>query len=163
MSNLIFQQQGSSPSDAGSGYSQIYAKSDGKVYRQAGTDSEVEISGLEATAPQLSANKASAKAWVLFDGTDTSSISGSFNVSTVTDNSTGDYTINFATALSDVGYAVAGSMDNENTSGTRGSNGLMNVAAETTSVKIQCMYGATASSNGSSMDSARTSVIVFGN
>ena len=114
------------------------------------------------SAPSVSAIN-TCKAWALFDGTDTSSISGSFNVSTVTDNSTGDYTINFITALADVGYAVAGSMDNENTSGTRGANGIMNVAAETTSVKIQCMYGATASSNGSSMDSARTSVIVFGN
>ena len=163
MSNLIFQQQGSSPSDAGSGYSQIYAKSDGKVYRQAGTDSEIEISGLEATAPQLSANKASAKSWILFDGTNTSSISGSFNVSTVTDNGTGDYTINFVTALADVGYTVAGSCDTENTGYARGASGLMNHTAELGSVRIITCYGANNATDGGVSESARTSVIVFGN
>lgn len=114
------------------------------------------------SAPSVSAVN-TCKAWALFDGTNTSSIFGSFNVSTVTDNSTGDYTINFTTALADVNYAVAGSMDNENTGGARGSNGIMNTVAHTSGVRIQCMYGSTASSNGDLMDSARTSVIVFGN
>ena len=114
------------------------------------------------SAPSVSAIN-TCKAWALFDGTNTSSIFGSFNVSTVTDNSTGDYTINFTTALADVNYAVAGSMDNENTTGTRGPNGIMNTVAHTSGVRILCMYGSTADSNGSSMDSARTSVIVFGN
>ena len=121
MSNLIFQQQGSSPSDAGSGYSQIYAKSDGKVYRQAGTDSEVEISGLEATAPGLSANKASVKVWLNYDHVN-DSVKSSFNVSSVDDNAAGNFTINFATSLSDTEYAVSGmtngtSSDGNNTYG----------------------------------------------
>ena len=167
MSSIIFNNNSSSPAVAGAGKAQIYAKSDGKVYKQVASNTEIEISDLTlttvSTAPELSANKASAKAWTLFDGTDTSSISGSFNVSTVTDNGTGDYTINFATALADVGYAVAGTMDTENTSGTRGANGIMNHTAEPGSVRIQCMYGSTNASNGALMDSARTSVIVFGN
>lgn len=169
MSSIIFNNNSSSPAVAGAGKAQIYAKSDGKVYKQVASDTEIEITDLTtvSTAPELSANKASAKAWVLFDGTDTASISGSFNVSTVTDNGVGDYTINFATALADVGYAVAGSQDLENGGGVpRGPNGIMNVAAETGSVQIHGSYGAKfagGNSDGALHDSARTSVIVFGN
>lgn len=48
-----------------------------------------------------------AKAWVVFDGTGTPAIKASYNVSSITDNGTGDYTINFATAMPDANYAVA--------------------------------------------------------
>ena len=46
------------------------------------------------------------KAWVSFNGTGTVAINASFNVSSVTDNAAGDYTINFTTAISDANYAV---------------------------------------------------------
>ena len=48
-----------------------------------------------------------AKAWVQFGGT-TPTINGSFNVASITKNGTGDYTINFTTAMPDINYAVAG-------------------------------------------------------
>jgi hypothetical protein len=47
------------------------------------------------------------KAWVQFNGF-TSSIYNSFNVSSVTRNSTGDYTINFTTVLSSANYSSVG-------------------------------------------------------
>ena len=47
-----------------------------------------------------------AKAWVNFNGTGTVAIRASFNVSSITDNGTGDYTVNFTTALTDANYAV---------------------------------------------------------
>lgn len=46
------------------------------------------------------------KAWVNFRGTSSVTIRDSFNVSSVTDNGTGNYTVNFATALVDANYAV---------------------------------------------------------
>ena len=48
------------------------------------------------------------RAWVNFDGTTAtpSTIRGSGNVSSITKNSTGNYTINFATAMPDANYAV---------------------------------------------------------
>jgi hypothetical protein len=46
-----------------------------------------------------------AKAWVTFDGTGTPAITGSFNVSSITDNGTGDYTVNFTTAMPNTNYA----------------------------------------------------------
>ena len=49
-----------------------------------------------------------AKAWVNFNGTGTVAIRSSYNVSSITDNGTGDYTANLSTALSDTnGAAVA--------------------------------------------------------
>jgi len=45
------------------------------------------------------------KAWVNFNGTGTVAIRASFNVSSITDNGTGDYTVNFTTALADANYA----------------------------------------------------------
>jgi hypothetical protein len=45
------------------------------------------------------------RAWVNFDGTGTVAIRGSGNVSSITDNNTGNYTVNFTTAMSDVNFA----------------------------------------------------------
>ena len=45
-------------------------------------------------------------AWVNFDGTGTVAIGASFNVSSITDNGTGDYTVNFTTAMVDANYAT---------------------------------------------------------
>lgn len=50
------------------------------------------------------------RAWVNFNGTGTVAIRGSGNVSSITDNGTGDYTVNFTTAMPDANYgAVFGS------------------------------------------------------
>jgi len=46
------------------------------------------------------------RAWVNFNGTGTVAIRASGNVSSITDNNTGDYTVNFTTAMPDADYAV---------------------------------------------------------
>jgi len=46
------------------------------------------------------------RAWVNFNGTGTIAIRASGNVSSLTDNGIGDYTVNFTTAMSDINYAV---------------------------------------------------------
>ena len=49
------------------------------------------------------------KAWVNFNGTTSpGTILSNYNVSSVTKNGTGDYTINFSTALADANYSVSG-------------------------------------------------------
>jgi hypothetical protein len=45
------------------------------------------------------------RAWVNFNGTGTVAIRASGNVSSITDNGAGDYTVNFTTAMSDANYA----------------------------------------------------------
>ena len=47
-----------------------------------------------------------ARAWVNFNGTGTVAIRASGNVSSITDNGTGDYTVNFTTAMSDANYSA---------------------------------------------------------
>jgi len=59
------------------------------------------------TTASGSAPSYSARAWVNFNGTGTVAIRASGNVSSITDNGTGDYTANFTTAMADVNYAVA--------------------------------------------------------
>ena len=46
------------------------------------------------------------RAWVNFNGTGTPAIGGSGNVSSITDGGTGDYTINFTTAMPDANFAA---------------------------------------------------------
>jgi hypothetical protein len=47
------------------------------------------------------------RAWVNFNGTGTVAIRASGNVTSITDNGTGDYTVNFTTALVDANYSVS--------------------------------------------------------
>jgi hypothetical protein len=51
------------------------------------------------------------RAWVNFNGTGTVAIRASGNVSSITDNGTGDYTVNFTTAMPDANYAVVANTD----------------------------------------------------
>jgi hypothetical protein len=47
------------------------------------------------------------RAWVNFQGTGTVAIRASGNVSSITDNGTGNYTVNFTTAMPDANYSFA--------------------------------------------------------
>jgi hypothetical protein len=61
-----------------------------------------------------------AKAWVNFNGTSgTAVINSSFNISSITRNAAGRYTMNFTTVMANTGYAVTGSMES-----TAGNNTL---------------------------------------
>jgi hypothetical protein len=51
--------------------------------------------------------KNAVNAWVNFNGTGTVAIRASYNVSSITDNGTGDYTVNFTNAMTDANYSVS--------------------------------------------------------
>ena len=51
-----------------------------------------------------------ARAWVNFNGTGTVAIRDSFNVTSITDNGTGDYTVNFDQAMPSADYSVGHSI-----------------------------------------------------
>jgi hypothetical protein len=79
-------------------------------------DSTGTVATAQSTLTQFSASGSApvfaARAWVNFDGTGTVAIRASGNVSSITDNGTGDYTVNFTTAMPDANYAVTnGSCD----------------------------------------------------
>ena len=52
------------------------------------------------------------RAWVNFNGTGTVAIRASGNVSSITDNGTGTYNVNFTNAMPDVNYAVCATANN---------------------------------------------------
>jgi len=54
-----------------------------------------------------SAPSYSARAWVNFNGTGTVAIRASGNVTSITDNGTGNYTVNFTAAMPDINYTAA--------------------------------------------------------
>jgi hypothetical protein len=96
------------------------------------------------------------RAWVNFNGTGTVAIRASFNVSSITDNGTGDYTVNFTTALSDTNYGVVSSGGNATNNGNRSILTASYLAA-TTSVRITSVV----SSNITSNDTDVIAVAVF--
>jgi len=64
-------------------------------------------------ATQAGVEVYTAKAWVNFNGTGTVAIRASGNVSSITDNGTGDYTVNFTVAMVDANFsAVVGARFN---------------------------------------------------
>lgn len=56
-------------------------------------------------------------AWVRFTGTGTVSINDDYNVSSITDVSSGQYDVNYSTACNNVSYAVTGTSTAQNHSG----------------------------------------------
>ena len=70
----------------------------------------VDIADASITAAKMSGAQSgsapayAARAWVNFNGTGTVAIRASGNVSSITDNGTGDYTVNFTTAMVDANY-----------------------------------------------------------
>jgi hypothetical protein len=106
------------------------------------------------------------RAWVNFNGTGTVAIRASGNVSSITDNGTGDYTVNFTTAMSDANYStVFGSAISWNQ--TNGDQGWANLRSnnggtnpqQTSSVRVW-----TSSKNsglGSAVDIEQVNVAIF--
>jgi hypothetical protein len=124
-----------------------------------------DIADANVTTAKLGTSEASglAKAWVNFNGTGTVAIRASYNVSSITDNGVGDYTVNFTTALADANYAVTGAgryTDGGNASAMRvvsiASAGTLATAMSTSSVRLGTTYV-----NGGVEDLQVVSVAIF--
>jgi len=61
-----------------------------------------------STVPVDTVVNGTAKAWINFNGQGTVAIRRAFNVASITDNGTGDYTINLTAAMQDVNYSFVG-------------------------------------------------------
>lgn len=108
--------------------------------------------------------KSPVKAWCVFNGTSTGTITpgAGLNVTSVTKNATGDYTINFTTALVSASYAVIGTAIGLNTSSTLASTIIevkYGTTPTTTSVRIVCRE---ADGSAPLLDSPMISVCVLG-
>ena len=80
------------------------------------------------------------RAWVNFNGTGTVAIRASGNVTSITDNGTGDYTVNLTTAMPDANYAigVSGAQGTDETN--RGLAEVVVAAYTTSSFKLRTGY-----------------------
>jgi hypothetical protein len=98
------------------------------------------------------------RAWVNFNGTGTVAIRASGNVSSITDNGTGNYTVNFTTAMPDADYSLSGASADNNGGTTPTIVWLRNqaVAPTTTAVRI-----GTRGTQNSDFDSAFVNVAIF--
>ena len=157
MSSIIFNNNSSSPAVAGAGKAQIYAKSDGKVYKQVASNTEIELSDLTlttvSTAPELSANNSCAKAWAKFSGSEPVAVDTAFNVSSITDTATGRFGVNFSTDMTDVNYCAV--VSNGDDSANTNRNVWSSVATQAAgSFEINCY-------NGSNMDPDNVYCVVF--
>ena len=88
------------------------------------------------------------RAWVKFNGTGTVAINGSANVTSITDNGTGDYTINITTAMPDANYSVVLG-NNYNSTGAFAVINPNSGIYSTTQVKLQVV-----DRNGSAQDTS---------
>jgi hypothetical protein len=96
----------------------------------------------------------SAKAWANFNGTGTVAIRASYNVSSITDNGTGDYTVNFTNAFADVNYSTV--LTGGNSGGIVATMADGSTAPTTSAVRIR-----TANSSFVLTDQAITNVAIF--
>lgn len=86
------------------------------------------------------------RAWVNFNGTGTVAIRESGNVSSITDNGTGDYTVNFTTAMPDANYSVIASCQIYSSGGHQVSDNIFMTiyngsSLSTGSVRVNSQYG----------------------
>lgn len=121
------------------------------VYRQSNTTwyrISAPALGNVGTAPVYAS-----RAWVNFNGTGTVAIRASGNVTSITDNGVGDYTVNFTTAMSDANYSAVCAWDSNVLAGSF----LDPSTPRTTSaVRLKTINGAFANT-----DCATISVTVF--
>jgi hypothetical protein len=83
---------------------------------QAGLDAPISLTSPTLTTPNINSAQIATvsgtaplymcRAWVTFNGQGTVAIQANGNVSSITDNGVGDYTVNFTTAMSDANYNI---------------------------------------------------------
>lgn len=101
------------------------------------------------------------RAWVNFNGTGTVAIRASGNVTSITDNGTGDYTVNFTTAMPDANYS-----HNINASFSEATTGLNNrsygsCAKLASSLRILIGYVSSTVGALTVEDTASVQVVIF--
>jgi hypothetical protein len=99
----------------------------GLTFNDSSTQSKSAATGQTGTAPFYVA-----RAWVNFNGTGTVAIRASGNVSSITDNGTGAFTVNLTTAMPDTNCAIATSGQRYSASESRAGKIDANMASTTT-------------------------------
>ena len=99
--------------------------------------SALTIGSATQSVPSGTAPLYSSRAWVNFNGTGTVAIRSSGNVTSITDNGTGDYTVNFTTAMPDANYSLVGTTSSDSVAITMIYVNGSNTALTTTTARLQ--------------------------
>jgi hypothetical protein len=125
--------------------------------------SSTSVTILSAT---LSASPIIAKAWVNFDGTNafspnpsTTAIRSSYNVSSITKNGNGNYTVNFTTPMSNTNYARTSWCSYTNSAGSATCTGT---ASDVKTIN-SCQFRTFRSSTDGALDVTEVGIAIFGN
>ena len=102
--------------------------------------------------------RGTASAWVNFDGTGTIAARDSENVSSLTDNGTGDYTVNFTNAMGNANYATIGMGSAADSGNTRTFNLAEGGTYSTTAVQVLSER----SNDGENRDNTHLNVAILG-
>jgi len=102
-----------------------------------GTIVNADINASAAITGTKISNLNDAKAWVNFNGTGTIATRASYNVSSLTDVSTGTYRVNFTTAMSDANYCNVASVNYDATTATGSSIGVDRGSQTTTYMYLE--------------------------
>jgi len=97
----------------------------------------------------------SAKAWIAFNGTGTIATRNSFGVTSISDNSTGNYTVNFSNSFSAADYA-------QQTSGDAAASAHFGTASITETYTTSATRGRFFDAAGSGVDTAFANVTTHG-
>lgn len=92
------------------------------------------------------------RAWVNFNGTGTVAIRASFNVTSITDNGTGDYTVNFTNAMPDANYSAVV---------TNAPTGVTDSSAQILTPAVGSLRVNSTNAAGSQLDTATFCVAIF--
>jgi uncharacterized protein (AIM24 family) len=101
------------------------------------------------------------RAWVNFNGTGTVAIRASGNVSSITDNGTGNYTVNFTTAMPDANFAY--NITGRASSGSNGQQPWPYSVTAPTTTSVNCVFQSLGAGAGTytSVDPVDVCVSVF--
>lgn len=135
-----------------------------------GTDTTQTLTNKTLTTPNINSAQVAtvsgtapiyfARAWVNFNGTGTVAILASGNVTSITDNGTGEYTVNITTAMPDANFVVSGSAhylaDNSNPPAALLLSRKTGSLQTTTTVAVQSWI-----SGSNAIDCQRVEVVVF--
>ena len=124
------------------------------------------LTATSLTTASGSAPSYSARAWVNFNGTGTLAIRDSGNVSSITDNGNGNYTINFSANMPDTNYCVNGTCLGGSTAGSNylifgGKNANTSNTQTVSAVQITLAYVSNLTGSGGLLDHNVINVIIF--
>jgi hypothetical protein len=124
--------------------------------------STIKVNNIQDTSAANSSTPAEihsgrAKAWVNFNGVGTVAIRDDYNVASITDNSTGNYFVNYTNDLDGSNYVITGSSGGTSNT-TNGAIYLVDQSTARTAAKCRIYIGST---NGAAVDCDMINIVMF--